>query len=224
MNIDDISFKIYPANYYQTKIEAFYEGKKIGGLIVDVKLKELDERGINMFELEVIRNILEKTGDNMKTITIDNKEIEISDESFKAFKEQFMKDNVRWKPEYDEDYWYINFYKEVLGATWFDYEFDNIQYTNKNVYKTKAECDRALEIRNILNKYSYNFTEEEWEDYDIGKYHLYYDFEDAEIGCGCEFHCKWSSRYFKDEKTAMEVAELIGAEDYKKYIAFGGIK
>lgn len=159
----------------------------------------------------------------MKTITIDNKEFEISEESYEAFKKQFVKDDKRWKPEINEDYWDINNYEDVLSSTWFDDKFDNIQYINKNVYKTEAECDRALEILNILNKYSYDFSEE-WENYDIDKYYLFYGFEDAEIDCDYEFHCKSSSRHFKDKKIAMEVAKLIGEEDYKKYIVFGGIK
>ena len=160
----------------------------------------------------------------MKTITINNKEFEISEESYEAFKKQFGKDDKRWKLERGERYWCIDEDGDAFYFCWCNDDGDIFRYNNKNVYKTEAECNRALEILNILNKYSYDFSEKDWEDNSIGKYYLYYDFEDAKIGCSLKFRCKNSSRYFKDEKTAEKVAELIGTEDYKKYIVFGGIK
>lgn len=39
----------------------------------------------------------------MKKIIIDGKEIEISDESYEAFKKQFVKGGV-WKPEMGDNY------------------------------------------------------------------------------------------------------------------------
>ena len=56
----------------------------------------------------------------MKTIIIDDKKIEISDESYEAFKKQFVtKDKtILWKPEGNDVYFYIDDYGDICTRSW----------------------------------------------------------------------------------------------------------
>lgn len=82
----------------------------------------------------------------MKTITIDDKKIEISDESYEAFKKQFMtKDKaILWKPEGNDGYFYIDDYGDICtsrgggSGTEFRHELGN-------TFKTKEEAQEALD-------------------------------------------------------------------------------
>ena len=82
----------------------------------------------------------------MKTIIIDDKKIEISDEAYEAFKKQFVtKDRaILWKPEGNDGYFYIDAYGDICtnhksgSGTEFRHELGNI-------FKTKEEAQEALD-------------------------------------------------------------------------------
>ena len=83
----------------------------------------------------------------MKTITIDDKKIEISDESYEAFKKQFMTEDkaILWKPNVGEGYYYLAIEGLAYNTTWWNNIHDRYCYEMGNVFKTKEEAQEALD-------------------------------------------------------------------------------
>ena len=83
----------------------------------------------------------------MKTIIIDDKKIEISDESYEAFKKQFVtKDKaILWKPEIGQLYHYISSVGCVAFSHWVNSYNESHYYDIGNIYKTKEEAQEALD-------------------------------------------------------------------------------
>lgn len=116
----------------------------------------------------------------MKKIIFDNKEIEISDESFEAFKQQFLPKDKRWVPEYGEKYWYVN---NVGNEDWRYYKndvIDNFRINTGNCFKTREEAekhqDKLFAIAEVT-AYMYEndlVLEPDWSDKKQRKYYIYY--------------------------------------------------
>lgn len=129
----------------------------------------------------------------MKTITIDDKKIEISDESYEAFKKQFVtKDKaILWKPEIGQPYHYISSAGCVAFSHWDNLYNESYYYDIGNIFKTKEEAQEALDTGwvakrkaevKILRFIAENDLEWDWEAGE-SNYSLYYDSRAGEFGC-----------------------------------------
>jgi len=87
-----------------------------------------------------------------------------------------LKRPKRWKPEYDEVY----YYKGIWGAVsrrWHNNAVDNRHYRSGNCYRTKEEAQRAYDRDILLTEMwdDYDF-DADWGDEDQDKFLLYYDY------------------------------------------------
>ena len=100
-----------------------------------------------------------------QTMTIDvndlNTEVEIIEE----------KKQGRWKPDFDEEYWYIYNSGEVDCYTWVDDNVDNFLYLTKNVFKTKQEAQEYLAYKTALLEAEKPF------EYGIDNYYIYHQWD-----------------------------------------------
>jgi len=121
----------------------------------------------------------------MKTITIDDKKIEISDESYEAFKKQFVtKDKaILWKPDEGERFWFVASSVKIRDTTWFNDISDKGFLEMGNVFKTKEEAEEALKTGwiakrkaevEILRFIAENDLEWEWVTYK-SNYSIFYN-------------------------------------------------
>ena len=130
----------------------------------------------------------------MKTITLeDGKKVEISDESYKAIADSIQ--SKRWKPEEDEDYWYVRDDDGDVGHSyWADDETDQYRYKTGNIYLTEEEAKTTLariialaDIREYILNNNLQVDNVDWSDNKQEKWSIYYDHEDSEF-CG-EINC-----------------------------------
>lgn len=156
----------------------------------------------------------------MKTITIDDKKIEISDESYEAFKKQFVtKDKaILWKPEVGEEYWIARFNDEVDTIRWRDTDMDSGIWSLGILYKTKEEAEEALKTGwiakrkaevEILRFIAENDLEWEWE---FGKrnYSIYYSFDKGLFDNAPSSNLMETTlTYFKSESDAQKVIDAM---------------
>lgn len=90
----------------------------------------------------------------------------------------------RCKPEYNEEYWFINIEGIVGKCNWFDNDVDNYRHLTRNCFKTKKEAQEHAD--NIKTYYELrdlaielNEGEEiDWKNSDQWKYYIYYDCDD----------------------------------------------
>ena len=98
-------------------------------------------------------------------------------------KESKKENSGKWKPAQDDEYWYR---VSTNGAIVHDYYDENsmaqLWRINHNlVFKAKEECERYCRFMDTVKEKSYEFSREQWEDWDITKYYISYDYEEKEI-------------------------------------------
>ena len=157
----------------------------------------------------------------MKTITIDDKKIEISDESYEAFKKQFVtKDKaILWKPEIGQPYHYISSAGCVAFSHWDNLYNESYYYDIGNIFKTKEEAQEALDTGwvakrkaevKILRFIAENDLEGSNED---DRYVMFYDPDD---GIFRSAKARWVSRgdaiHFKSMSDAQKVIDAMTPE------------
>jgi hypothetical protein len=153
----------------------------------------------------------------MKKITIDDKVVEISDESYEAFKKQFVTttSSKRWKAEYGEKFFCVNMVNAVIPIILFDKSMLDKYYNANNMYKTEelAEMEvlrREARVDTYLPEdgdeyYCWSVEdkhvfENNWMDFDddIMNYHNGNSFPYTDEG---EKQCEeWGARYGKAYK------------------------
>lgn len=163
----------------------------------------------------------------MKTIIIDDKKIEISDESYEAFKKQFAtKDKaILWKPEGNDVYFYIDDYGDICTRSWggSGTEF-RLRHELGNTFKTKEEAQEALDTGwvakrkaevKILRFIAENDLEFEpdWDNDDVNKYYVYYahDNRNFQVTTSCR-HQHSILPYFKSEEDAQKLIDAMTPE------------
>ena len=115
----------------------------------------------------------------------------------------------KWKPKPAEEYWFRNTDKGEIesicryeGDCWDDWRVNNIP-----IFKTEEECRRYWHFMDTVKEKSYEFSKEEWEDDEIGKFVIYYDYTRKEFGVTCVF-CKYLGEiYFKDKESAQYIID-----------------
>lgn len=159
----------------------------------------------------------------MKTIIIDDKKIEISDESYEAFKKQFVtKDKaILWKPEIGQPYHYINSAGGVEFSHWTNLYRENYYYDIGNTFKTKEEAQEALDTGwvakrkaevKILRFIAENDLERDWEAGEPN-YGLYYHNREREFDYLSLSNDRHSILpYFKSREDAQKVIDAMTPE------------
>ena len=159
----------------------------------------------------------------MKTIIIDNKKIEISDESCEAFKKQFVtKDKaILWKQQGGNNYWTNSEYYQYIVSEWESDAADYQRYELGNIYKTKEEAQEALDTGwiakrkaevKILRFIAENDLEWDWEAGE-SNYGLYYHSREREFDYLILFNNKHSILpYFKSREDAQKVIDAMTPE------------
>jgi hypothetical protein len=117
----------------------------------------------------------------MKKILIDNKEIEISDESFEAFKKQLLKKDKRFVPAKGQEYWCVMSDGMSQRLSWINDEYDLFRLGQGNVFKTEEGAEEHAEyLKAISDVTNYIYendlqVEPDWEDKDQRKYVIQHD-------------------------------------------------
>ena len=113
----------------------------------------------------------------------------------------------KWLPKYGEKYWARTDEGEFDWWNWIGDNTDNWRYKNMPLFPTKEACERYWRFMDTVKEKSYSFSEEEWEDDEIDKLVIYYDYTRKEFGVTCTF-CKYLGEiYFKDKESAQYIID-----------------
>lgn len=137
-----------------------------------------------------------------------------------ALKEEEGK-KKRWKPKNGEVYWHINTFGQVFTDTWRECDFDEKAYKLGNCYRTKEECEFAIECKLVeqeLKDYADEHNEHEivW-DGNTANCTLYYDHIKKEIRIVSYISVQYGVVYFTSREIAEDAIKAIGEERLKKY-------
>lgn len=89
--------------------------------------------------------------------------------------------SIHWKPNFGEEYWYVNYIGNVVCRFWEDASVDLWLLESGNVYRTEKEAEKALdrELAEVRLRKTSNF-EPDFEDC-RGGWVVYYNYKDKEL-------------------------------------------
>ena len=169
------------------------------------KIEELEQR------LEVMEKVTKAYG-------IFKEEVEQLQKALAELKES--KKEGKWKPVHGERYFFRDTFAEV---DFFTYEADNEsdiwRVNNLPVFKTKEECEQYWHFMDTVKEKSYEFSKEEWESHNIGKYTIYYVFNRKEFGVDRSMDIRYFGEvYFKTEEDAQYIIDNFKEELLKYWL------
>ena len=132
----------------------------------------------------------------------------------------------RWKPKYDEQYWYITDYGTVNYTLFMPRnQNDDMRFKNYNCFKTREQAEQEAEkilIRRQLEDIARRLNKGkkfEWDNFTQWKRYLYFDFEINCIMQGYETLRKRQGVIYSLSRDFKDVAiKEIGEERLIKYL------
>ena len=145
-----------------------------------------------------------------------NNKIDQLKEDYKnELKEKDKKEkSEKWIPKLDEDFYYLDSELNTFCTFFEDTDGDRKLLKYSKIFKTQKEAKEYADYLKARHEYSYEFSKEEWEDYKIEKYLMYYNYQSKKFRILCCSNCRdINAIYFKTRKKAQEFIE-----NYKKQI------
>ena len=125
----------------------------------------------------------------------------------------------KWKPKYNDHYWFESTENFIGWVRWEDNEIDNWRYNNIPIFKTKEECEKYWHFMDAVKEKSYKFSKEEWEDGEIGKWRIIYDGEVKSFCVEANYLiCVFNATYFKSREDAQYIIDNFKDELLKYWI------
>ena len=136
-------------------------------------------------------------------------------EKIDKLKKEYKKEkNGKWIPQLGEDFYYLSSGLYVLWASFQNIEADRKILKYNKIFKTKEEAREYADYLKARKEYSYEFSKEEWEDTNIYKHYIYYDFDDKVFYIDSAKYCgRIGTTCFKIYEKAQEFIDK-----YKKQI------
>lgn len=151
----------------------------------------------------------------MKLEDLKGKEIEITDEGLLKVVEK----KGKFVPKVEETYWYVRSNGDVDYYNFINDEIDKYLINHQPVFKTEEKAYEYKDYLELLDKYKYNFSDEEWLNSDILKWFVYYIHSSKLLNVGCNNVSKYPlTAYFKSEEDAEDFIEEAGKDNIKKFM------
>ena len=132
---------------------------------------------------------------------LENKIKEIAQE----LEELKNKKTDKWEPEDGEEYFYVNGVLDIDSSIYRNDEFDNLIIKNSKILETEEEAKDYANYLKVKNKYTHIFTREEWEDENIDKHYIMYNYKTEGLIIGYSYSKKSiGETYFKTKEKAQE--------------------
>lgn len=129
----------------------------------------------------------------------------------------------RWKPEYDDDYWYVDSFGFVKDTSRNTDSFDNWTMLTDNCFKTKEEAEEHKKQIEYTARYK-NYIEEhseplDWNDKHTYRYLAKFDYDDNKVNVGYCLDWKFQGViYASSEQVIWNAIKEIGEDNFKKYV------
>ncbi|MFQ6793825.1 MAG: hypothetical protein ACLRT4_13785 [Thomasclavelia sp.] len=126
-----------------------------------------------------------------------------------------------WDLKEGDEYWYVDIYGDVFRGVWSSpNNADALRRDQGNVFLTKEEAKfekKKCEIYTKVKKYAYEFSKEEWENKNLGKYFPCYDHELKKLFIDINNIFQGGYLYFTSEVDIQKAIDEVGENDFIRY-------
>lgn len=125
--------------------------------------------------------------------------------------------------KYGDIYFFLTASGSCTGGTFGEDDTGDTGFTRRsigNMFLTIEDAKFASERLNViaeLKKYAKEFSDEEWMNKDLRKYHIGFDYGYGGISCYISNRRRYSEIYFESSEKAQEAIESVGEDRVKKY-------
>ena len=108
----------------------------------------------------------------------------------------------------------------IMTGIWRNDDSDHNRLRFGNVFLTEEDAkfaSKRLKVIAELNKYAKEFSDEEWMNKDLRKYHIGFDYGYGGISCYISNRRRYSEIYFESSEKAQEAIKWVGEDRVKKY-------
>lgn len=123
----------------------------------------------------------------------------------------------RFVPEPNQRYWFVGADGSIYDFIHNDDIYDKWCLKHNLAFETIEEAEEYKNYLVVLDKYSYEFSQEELENREIIKYYLYFDYVDKSINIGSCFCTKSSDFQFRSKDIEKFINEA-GKEAIERYM------
>lgn len=149
-------------------------------------------------------------GDDLKGMQF----IELEDGTLKVYKPVRKK----FTPNFNQRYWYITHYGRNVGRTYQNSQEDNWIITHNHVFETAEEVEDYKLFLEQLDKYTYKFSKEEWKDFNLKKYYLFFDYNNMKVTIESFYSIKNNNCFFGNIADIVNFIKEAGEERIKNYM------
>lgn len=114
----------------------------------------------------------------------------------------------------------INIFNEAVDFEWCDSPANECTRSIGLITLTEEELKFKIESMKVyeeLKRFAKEFTDEEWENCNLPKHYIIFDYEDHAIKIGYLCYLKGNDIYFESEEKAREAIKWVGEDRVKKY-------
>lgn len=124
----------------------------------------------------------------------------------------------RWRPGFEELYWFITDAGAVACERWRNNGIDEYRYKMNNCFRTKETAQYELNHLFVLAEMQGFAFEPDWSDLKQRKYHIQYDCDNEVILINhCTSIMADDTIYFESERQAKSCIFAVGKERLKRY-------
>lgn len=136
-------------------------------------------------------------------------------EKIEELKREYKKEKSRnWIPKEKEEFFCLDESLEVIRHNFYNTPLQNMIIKHNRIFEMYDEAQKYADYLKARKEYSYEFSKEEWEDYKIEKYLMYYNYQSKKFRILCCSNCRdVNAIYFKTRKKAQAFIDK-----YKKQI------
>lgn len=170
------------------------------------KIEEIEQK-LNELKCQ-IRNTVEGFEETCEEFEIEIHELKFEYQKALAELKESKKEG-KWKPAYDEVYFYRSDNGIVTERCCYDNQFDEWRFNNLQIFKTEEECERYWHFMDTVKEKSYEFSTDEWEDKTICKWFIQYETDNGDIYPNWDYNMirHFGKIYFKDKETAQYIID-----------------
>lgn len=151
----------------------------------------------------------------MKLEDLKDKEFEVTEDGLLKVVE---KKTGKFVPKEGEKYWYVNPYG-VAVSTIYDCGANRWLIKHHPVFRTEEEAEEYKDYLDLLDKYKYEFSDEEWKDENIKKWFLCYFIDSDKLSeCYTYMFKHPNCTYFKTQEDVEAFIKEAGEENVKKFM------
>lgn len=151
----------------------------------------------------------------MKLEDLANKEFEVTPDGFLKVVEK----KGKFVQKVEETYWYVRSNGDVDYYNFINDEIDKYLLNHHPVFRTEEKAYEYKDYLELLDKYKYNFSDEEWRDDKTRKWYIWLNTDGGSLNINFNYINKHPNCiYFRTKENADNFIKEVGEENVKRFM------